>query len=149
MDKTNSRLRLVRTQFKQNIPNYIKEQLKKSSKNVALSRDMVNYTLNDDFSLKLQTIFQDSKIPDELFYGTLAYHLGIESVPTDQFCYRFSMWRSDYCKGRTIRGVCNFAIEDLEELRKTNCLSANKFNIDVNSAAILCQAKNILNDLHN
>ena len=137
-------LELYRTGEKLSIPTEIGLEIRKSSKNVALSREMAIFIAESAFSSKLREFLKHSKIPDELFYGTVANHLDVPSVPADRFCYRFSMWRDRNCRGMTIRGVCNFAIKDLQQLKQTNCLSANKFNIDINSAAILCQASNIL-----
>lgn len=56
-------------------------------------------------------------------------------------CVRFSKWYSSNCTGASVHAVCNFGVGDLGEIRVSPCLVANKFNVDVDAAALLCQAK--------
>ena len=62
---------------------------------------------------------------------------------TNNICYRTSMWMTPdkTCYGKDIRQVCVFSMRDLPEIRERPCLIANKFGIDVDPIAILCQVK--------
>ncbi len=95
--------------------------------------------------------------------------LGERVLRYGDVCVRFSVWTwgPDRCSGRFVNSVCNFGMADLEmvrfeaishpprarsqaqarptlafffQIRSSGCLFANKFNRDVSSAAVLCQA---------
>ena len=62
-------------------------------------------------------------------------------------CFRKSLWyygADDNCTGKTIRWICHLGVEDLPKVRNEGCLMANKFDFEVDSAAILCQAKEVV-----
>lgn len=52
------------------------------------------------------------------------------------------------CKGKVIRQICHLSTADLPTVREdaaaSNCFMANKFNMDVDPVAVLCQAKDIV-----
>ena len=64
-----------------------------------------------------------------------------------------SVWRKDVlfnlyfflirCYGKWIRQICNFGLGDLPRLESSSCLTANKFNLDVDPLAAVCQAQKI------
>ena len=66
-------------------------------------------------------------------------------------CYRAATWHHERkstnttCYGRYIRSVCNLSKRDLDKIRaeprKSGCLLANKFNLDVDPSAPLCLVK--------
>jgi hypothetical protein len=58
-------------------------------------------------------------------------------------CVRFSRWFDPKCAGQEIRGVCNFAIGDLDKIRSSGCIIANKFNLNVSPEAAVCQAAHV------
>ena len=62
---------------------------------------------------------------------------------TEKVCLRKSLWYYPECKGRQIRRMCHFGVEDLPLARKGECLFGNKFNINVDVSAIVCQIKEI------
>ena len=47
------------------------------------------------------------------------------------------------CHGQVGNAICNFAVGDLETIRNSNCLTANKFNLKVDATAVLCQLQYI------
>ncbi len=68
-------------------------------------------------------------------------------------CVRLSWWiygenSKHKCSGRTVRAVCNFGVGDLpqvwREADEDGCLTANKFNLNVDPAAVVCQAKEVV-----
>ena len=67
-------------------------------------------------------------------------------------CSRYSLWGSEHqCHGQLIRSNCNLAQEDLKHIYKKNlmkngkpdCFIANKFNIDVDTKAIICVVRRL------
>jgi hypothetical protein len=49
---------------------------------------------------------------------------------------------------KVIRAICHFGTADLPRLRKEaaakRCLTANKFDLDVDAVAVVCQARDIV-----
>ena len=41
------------------------------------------------------------------------------------------------CKGQWIRTVCNFGVGDLPRVQSSGCLFGNKFNLEVDTYAVL------------
>ena len=55
-------------------------------------------------------------------------------------CPKYVEWiylEDNACSGKSIHGVCNFGVDDLIRVQSSNCLFANKFNMDVSADAIL------------
>ena len=53
-------------------------------------------------------------------------------------CPKYDVWADHpaaYCAGRYIRAICNFGIDDLSNIQSSECLFANKFNMDVSADA--------------
>ena len=46
--------------------------IRKGSKNVALRRDFAHFVVHDSLSINLLNFLQNTEIPDEHFYSTLA-----------------------------------------------------------------------------
>ena len=46
--------------------------IRKGSKNVALQRDFAHFVVHDSLSINLLNFLQNTEIPDEHFYSTLA-----------------------------------------------------------------------------
>lgn len=63
---------------------------------------------------------------------------------TQGVCYRASLWFDNQCKGKNVRNICNFGLGDLTRAKKKRCLIGNKFSTSVDTSAILCQVKEIL-----
>ncbi|XP_059096883.1 N-acetyllactosaminide beta-1,6-N-acetylglucosaminyl-transferase-like isoform X2 [Tigriopus californicus] len=125
--------------------------MRKGSKNVALSRELVDFFLDDPSSKGLQEWLQDKSVPDEHFYSTIITLInnGTQDLNSDSTyggCVRLSWWGDNNCKGENVRAVCNFGLQDLPRLYQDgNCLFANKFNLDVDSIAPLFHALYLLN----
>ena len=111
---------------------------------------MTEFMLNDQSSFDLQNWLQYTHVPDEHFYSTLAIYalsnnLINGNIYTENECVRFSLWiyyskeEEEKCDGKVIRSICNFGYKDLHKIRQSNCLSANKFNLDVDPMAVFCQ----------
>ena len=57
-------------------------------------------------------------------------------------CPKHVVWAdppAPYCAGRYIRAICNFGIGDLSKMQSSECLLANKFNMDVSADATYAQ----------
>ena len=103
--------------------------------------------------------------PEESFYSTLIKVVDFEDLAEGPdakvvqdlnkdslfgHCTDSIWWTYDFeeCKGKTINGVCNFAVEDLPRIRENqggNCIMANKFRLDVDAAAVVCQMREMFN----
>lgn len=69
-------------------------------------------------------------------------------------CYRAAIWKYQRhednvtCSGKLVRGVCNLSRADLDKFHShppfKRCLLANKFNLDVDAAAVMCQVKRLM-----
>ena len=68
---------------------------------------------------------------------------------------RHSMWFRKHevqdsrrkCHGEIIRQICHLSAEDLPEFRSeagNRTITANKFDLDVDAVAVVCQAKDIV-----
>ncbi len=57
-------------------------------------------------------------------------------------------YKQHKCAGKVIKSICNFGAGDLAEMwaeaDEERCLSANKFNLNVDPVAVVCQAKEIV-----
>ena len=92
--------------------------------------------------------------PDESFFTTLGK---IESVSekdgeyvvvqntskdtTHGQCSRSSLWHYKECKGKLINSICNVAVDDLPKFREEGCVMGNRFSLNVDSSAVVCQMK--------
>ncbi|XP_059079306.1 beta-1,3-galactosyl-O-glycosyl-glycoprotein beta-1,6-N-acetylglucosaminyltransferase-like [Tigriopus californicus] len=93
--------------------------------------------LVEDTCQDVKYIYSPPSAPDDEVHNWLGHNwLG-------QVCLRKSLWYYPECKGRQIRRMCHFGVEDLDLVRKGNCLFGNKFNINVDVAAIMCQIKEL------
>ncbi|TRY61224.1 hypothetical protein TCAL_10076 [Tigriopus californicus] len=136
----------------------------KGSKNVILTREFVDFVLEDPIAIELYNWLKDTSVPDEHFYSTLAT-LEIEYIAATSarsvsqnmnmlqsneearqpkgICFRESLWGHSGCKGKNIHSICNFAMGDLEELKKSICFTGNKFNLEVDPVAPICIYKDV------
>ncbi|XP_059097770.1 beta-1,3-galactosyl-O-glycosyl-glycoprotein beta-1,6-N-acetylglucosaminyltransferase 4-like [Tigriopus californicus] len=125
--------------------------LRKGSKNVALSREVLDFFLDDPFSQIFLEWLQDTAVPDEHFYSTIItlFNNGtrdLDNVSLYKGCVRLSWWFDHNCKGKNVREICNFGLEDLPRLHQNEyCLFANKFNLDVDPIAPMEHALYLLN----
>eukprot|EP00094_Tigriopus_californicus_P014087 TCALIF_13643-PA protein Name:"Similar to GCNT2 N-acetyllactosaminide beta-1,6-N-acetylglucosaminyl-transferase, isoform B (Homo sapiens)" AED:0.12 eAED:0.20 QI:79/0/0/0.66/1/1/3/0/349 len=125
--------------------------LRKGAKNVALSRVVLDFFLDDPFSKLFLDWLRDAAIPDEHFYSTIITLLNngtqdLDTVSLYKGCVRLSWWADNNCKGKNVREVCNFGLEDLPRLHQNEyCLFANKFNLDVDPIAPMEHALYLLN----
>ncbi len=84
------------------------------------------------------------------------------------FCQRLTFWENSGhpCAGKHLHGICQFTLADLPYIEKhnsidmketklktnhqntnkkiQNCFIANKFSLDVDPLAVLCQARRLL-----
>jgi hypothetical protein len=129
----------------------------KGYKNVALTRNTVDFVINHPIAAAFQSWLVDTLIPDEHYYSTLVRIKGLNpdthdvvvmdnsTDTTKGLCPRFSHWRKkDPCAGEFIRDICNFSFGDLWDIWKSDCWVANKFNLAVDSNAVMCHAKHIM-----
>ena len=144
--------------------------LRKGSKNVALPRAFADAILRNNFAWEYYDWLSDTWIPDEHFYSTLAsiknlsadgksIEQDLEEITynmnaSDPRCVRESWWGGN-CEGESIRSICNFGVNDLKEVRQSEkadganrttskCFFANKFSLEVDPMAPLCQYVHML-----
>jgi len=67
----------------------------------------------------------------------------LETPTLRGLCVRYSRWFDPNCGGQEIRGVCNFGVADLDNIRSSGCFIANKFNFGVSYEAAICQAAEV------
>lgn len=148
----------------------------KGSKNILASRKFVKFLLYHPVAKHMLRWSSDMMIPDESFYATLSRISSIEprtyTNATDEnvekifkvvqnkmdhrighaskMCPRLSLWSPPRCHGRVIRFICNIGLYDLPYLYKegnNECMFVNKFNLDVDPLAVICQANHVVNSL--
>ncbi|RTG82106.1 beta-1,3-galactosyl-O-glycosyl-glycoprotein beta-1,6-N-acetylglucosaminyltransferase [Schistosoma bovis] len=136
-------------------PNFVVKWTK-GSFHAALRRDMVDYILHDKRALEIRKIFKEEenlpKIPDELFFSTLAYNPQLEAPgacltchvsngkdPRATFVARYKIWWPAYCASRRIvRGICIFGIQHLHNFTQRTEFFVNKFNHGFHEFAYDC-----------
>lgn len=117
---------------------------------------MVDYILHDKRALEIRKIFKEEeklpKIPDELFFSTLAYNPQLEAPgacltchvsngkdPRATFVARYKIWWPAYCASRRIvRGICIFGIQHLHNFTQRTEFFVNKFNHGFHEFAYDC-----------
>ncbi|XP_059088386.1 N-acetyllactosaminide beta-1,6-N-acetylglucosaminyl-transferase-like [Tigriopus californicus] len=130
----------------------------KAQKNVVLQRSFVNFLVYHPVAIDYYNWLSDSFIPDEHFYSTMASitverkdnntYIVEQIMPTipneDAFCFRKSLWNYPNCSGQNIHWICKLGVMDLPIIQQSNCLMANKFNVNSDPIAIFCQMRAIL-----
>uniref|UniRef100_A0A3Q0KC78 Branching Xylosyltransferase n=3 Tax=Schistosoma mansoni TaxID=6183 RepID=A0A3Q0KC78_SCHMA len=128
----------------------------KGSFHAALRREMVDYILHDKRALEIRKILKEEehlgKIPDELFFSTLAYnpqlqapgtcltcHESNEKDPRATFVARYKIWWPNYCGSRRIvRSICILGIQHLHNFTQRTEFFVNKFNNGFHEFAYDC-----------
>ena len=143
----------------------------KGVRNVILSSKDVNFFVNHPVAKAMYDWFQLGDFTEEHFYATLI-RLSIDAntnVVTQNMsgkvlrmnsgrltftdgntlhgiCPRFTSWGCHHCFGQCLNTICNFHILDLDKISEdsTECLIANKFNLDVDPFTVTLHWINIL-----
>jgi len=113
------------------------------------SRAFVQFVLKDSKALNLLEWSRHTFSPDEHYWATLHHlytnpHLqtpgGYSGPPNDKpWLAVYVKWGlPSNCKGRFVRGICIFGVEDLPDLVVRRELFANKFYIDHQPLALTC-----------
>ncbi|BHF79850.1 beta-1,3-galactosyl-O-glycosyl-glycoprotein beta-1,6-N-acetylglucosaminyltransferase activity [Sparganum proliferum] len=121
----------------------------KNSLHAALRREFAEFMLTDKKAIELSEVlrkFAYTKVPDEQFYGTLAYnpHLGAPGAclklhePQDQGVkpirlpglVRYKLWQPRPCPTKYVRWICILGSQSLPDLIRAPHLFANKFHED-------------------
>ena len=142
----------------------------KGDRQVILSREYTNFILNHPVPIALRQWMEETLIPDESYFPTLAR---ISYMSQENFgshfwkfsqilinetfdtrhktCHRYSQWApyasetTDKCYGKYNNYNCVFAMQDLKEIlkdpNKRKCLVANKFNLDVDPRPVCYLAR--------
>ena len=87
-----------------------------------------------------KTLINEQDISQDIDGTRADYYRGI--------CPKYVNWidhRGSTCKGKWVRGVCNFGVEDLNRVQASPCLFANKFNFDVDKNAAVNHFIHVLN----
>jgi len=143
----------------------------KGLRNVILSSNDVNFLLNNAISKELLKWFSKGSLTEEHFYSTAIRfnanqnsNMMIQNTSAKKtrinsgditftsgntlhgICPRFTEWNCSNCSGECFHSICNFNITDLYKVSEdaTECLIANKFNLNVDSSAVSQQWINIL-----
>ena len=128
----------------------------KGSRNNVVSFDKSEFLVKHEVSIEYGNWIQDMFIADELFFPTLLRISKVEKVNGEwkvtqdlemkedkHLCSRTSIWYHP-CKGKVINEICNVAAPDLEQLRSPGCFIGNKFSLNVDATAVLCQLKELV-----
>ncbi|KAH8851795.1 Beta-1,3-galactosyl-O-glycosyl-glycoprotein beta-1,6-N-acetylglucosaminyltransferase 3 [Schistosoma japonicum] len=139
----------------------------KGSFHAALRRDMVNYILHDKRALELRGLFKEEedllKVPDEMFFSTLAYNPQLQAPGACHKCYatnqkdprstfvaRYKIWWPAHCASkRIVRQICIFGIQHLHAFTQRTEFFANKFNPGFHEFAYDCLEYWILKKMKN
>ena len=144
----------------------------KGTRNVILSFNDVDFLLNNEISKEMLNWFLKMKMSEEHFYSTVirfdideqnsnfvVQNTSAEVIRRNSggikftsgntlhgICPRFTNWDCSDCFGKCYHTICNFNIKDLNKIKEdsTECLIANKFNLDVDSLAVSRQWINLL-----
>ncbi|XP_002732210.1 N-acetyllactosaminide beta-1,6-N-acetylglucosaminyl-transferase-like [Saccoglossus kowalevskii] len=113
---------------------------------VLLTREFVNFTLNDKLAKEFFSWLSDTKCPDEHFFSSLNRLAGVAGGypgDTKTIISRSKLWESNFrntaCHGRSVRSICVFSLGDLPRLVQQPQLFVNKFDRRFDSLVIDCQ----------
>lgn len=136
--------------------------LVKGSVHIVVNRHFVDYVLHSKISEEFLEWIRTNgvDVPDETFFATLNHnpHLNIPGsykgdpeldCEKKPFLTRFKNW-GDYvydwpCKGKRVRLICIFGIEDLPLLMTRQELFANKFHFDYQPYTYQCMDELLFN----
>lgn len=145
-------------------PPPIEAHVYKASKNVILNRTFAHFLIHHPVAIEYYNWIIDTFVPDEHFYSVLAT-LEIKQLETNLYdvtqvvnnqkmkdfakvCFRKSIWIYDEdgkgCEGEVVRWICHLAVEDLPKVQNSGCMYANKFDMDVDVSAVMCQVKQVM-----
>ncbi|ELT88514.1 hypothetical protein CAPTEDRAFT_121732, partial [Capitella teleta] len=118
----------------------------KGSTHVAVTRDFIDYALNDPRAQDLLEWMKDIRAPDEHFFPTLNHnpHLNVPGAYKDLkwFFNRYKLWwnekGTDACAGQWVRFICNLGVRDLPALVGTKPLFVNKLRLEQDPVAFHC-----------
>ena len=144
--------------------NKIEFKVFKGIRNVILSSKDVDFLLNNEISKEFLNWFSKGSFTEEHFYSTvIRFHIDtqnsnsvLQNTSSEQIrqnsggitftsgntlhgiCPRFTDWYCSDCFGECYNAICNFNIKDLSKVQEnsTECLIANKFNLDVDPSAV-------------
>jgi hypothetical protein len=144
----------------------------KGIRNVILSSNDADFVINSPVAKKIFDWMQLGTFTEELFYATvIRFRVDsisktvIQNTTTDilsknsggiaftsgdtlhGICPRYTSWGCLKCFGKCINAICNFHMMDLDKIKgddTTDCLVANKFNLDVDPMAVTQHWINIL-----
>ena len=150
----------------------IQFKLFKGIRNVILSFEDANFLLNHKIARALLHWISQGLFTEEHFYSTairfkkdrddpyyMTQNLSAQIIGNNSggvtftngntlhgICPRFTKWGCVDCFGKCIRKICNFNIKDLDKINdnSTECLIANKFNLNVDPSAVSQQWIKIL-----
>ena len=145
-------------------------QVFKGSRNVILSAKDANFIMNHPVSRYLYYWFLQASNAEEHFYATMirinvdpgtnmitqntsgkvlrknsAQITFTEGNTLHGLCPRYALWGCVGCHGQCYNAVCNFHRLDLDKIAKnsTDCLMANKFNLEVDPLAVTLHLLNL------
>ncbi|VDN43284.1 unnamed protein product [Dibothriocephalus latus] len=119
----------------------------KNSVHIVARREFIEYMLNDRRAIEVSEAlrkFAYTTVPDEQFYGTLAYNpqLGAPGACLKTYEYRdvnvtgarlpgmirYKLWYSPTCPTKLVHGICILGSQHLPDLISSDKLVANKFH---------------------
>ncbi|CAH8446868.1 unnamed protein product [Schistosoma turkestanicum] len=134
---------------------------------VALRKEFVSYVHTNPYAIELLNILREEqhlmKIPDEMFFSTLAYNPQLSAPGACQdfyppnendnqstFVSRFVIWKPKKCvTGKRYHTVCMLGVQHLYNLTKRQEFFANKFHTGFYDAAYDCLEYWILKKMRN
>ena len=150
----------------------IQFKLFKGIRNVILSFEDADFLLNHKIARALLHWISKGSFTEEHFYSTairfrkdrddpyyMTQNLSTKEIRKNSggitftsgntlhgLCPRFTNWYCVGCFGKCLNAICNFNIKDLDKIHEnsTECLIANKFNLNVDPSAVSQQWIKIL-----
>ncbi|CAH8834130.1 unnamed protein product [Trichobilharzia szidati] len=134
---------------------------------VALRREFVQYIHTNPKPIELLNILKGEehlrKIPDEMFFSTLAYnpqlnapggckefHSPKDNDPSTRFVSRYVVWKPKYCAtGKRYHTICMLGVQHLYNLSRSEEFFANKFYTGFYDTAYDCLEYWILKKMKN
>jgi len=126
--------------------------LYKGLRAVVLSHSQVEFLFNDQLAIQFYNFVKEMAHSEECYYATILRmqiddekNIIMDNESTSEeiqqgLSIRYDEWTDQFCKGDTIRALCNFATRDLPRLAKVDkFLILNKFNLNVDPVAPVLQ----------
>ncbi|XP_070204316.1 N-acetyllactosaminide beta-1,6-N-acetylglucosaminyl-transferase-like [Littorina saxatilis] len=146
--------------WESNLPAPYHLSMTKGDVHIAAVRGFVDYAINSNVARRFLEWEKLNQHPDESFFNTLNFdpRLGAPGssvdVPKAQkiTLLRYKVWCPDnlpcYCRGKIIRDICQYGVQDLPMLTSSDAMFANKFSYENEPVGYDCLEQWLLHKVH-